>query len=288
MGGSSSGGAFSNAAQFQKFEFYSTNGIETVQRHAFSGSRITEFDVGPNLKSLNAVAFESVGACFVKFTSSGENSVFSIENNILYDFNKNTLICCPHGFISQSICSTVTMLDEETFHYSIAREINFLHSGITEISFYCFARANAEVIVIPETVHTIQIYSFKGCKYLKSIILPPVLSIEEGLLYECTRLRTVVMNNGTEKIGRLAFYKCNAVKEIYVPSSLTDISESAFDDSSVGKCGVRCLMDKRSVIISWKGFSVASFDTCLETNAIKPVCRNSINFNYYVILLIHS
>jgi hypothetical protein len=286
--GSDKRGAFSYAKEFQKFEFYSRNGLETVNEYAFFFTSLIEFDVGPNLNSISAVAFENIGSSFVRFTSSGSNENFCVIDNILYSGNNKTLICCPHGYIPKSICSSVLKIGNEAFHSSIVKHFNFLHNGITKFISYSFSLANMETIDIPETVTAIDGSSFLFCRNLRSIILPPIRVIYESTFSECIKLRTIVIMNGTNQINNNAFYNCKSVRDIYIPSSVTQVSTSAFNLSSIGRCGVHCPFDKRSDILTWNGFTDSSFDRCFELKTFKSNCRSSPVPIIHFFILIHS
>ena len=227
-------GAFFNAAYFEKLDFYSTNGIEEVGSYVFYGSNLIEFDIGPNLKFIKASAFESVKSSFIKFTSSGANNNFCIEGNILYNKDKTSLICCLHGFVPESICSTTKVIESEAFHYSCARHVNFLNDGITKIEGYCFTSASIITIAIPKSVEEIGNNAFSYCANLKSIDIPPITAIKEKTFEYCVKLKTVIINNGTLRIKNESFLNCISIRYINTPQSL------------------------------WKGFSEKSFDKCIE------------------------
>ena len=119
-------GAFVHASKFEKFEFYSTNGIEVVDEYIFIGTKLVEFDVGPSLKTINGVTFEHVTSSFVRFIASGgENEKFCVEDKILYSNDKTALICCPHGYVPNSICTSVIRIKGEAF---LIRKLNILIS----------------------------------------------------------------------------------------------------------------------------------------------------------------
>ena len=71
---------------------------------------------------------------------------------------------------------------------------------------------------------------FRGCKYLKSIMLPKSLNeIGEDAFYGCTGLTTIEFPEGLETIGKCAFSGCTGLTEVVFPERLETIGESAFD-----------------------------------------------------------
>lgn len=109
-----------------------------------------------------------------------------------------------------------------------------------------------ESVNIPESVTEIGGFVFDGCTGLKTLNLPPNLqsmwqyaltrtAIEEieipGSLrsivpftfYRSNLLRKVIINEGTENISAWAFKDCTALTDVYLPPSLTEISDKAFE-----------------------------------------------------------
>lgn len=107
-------------------------------------------------------------------------------------------------------------------------------------------------VKIPNTITDIGGFVFDGCMNLKEIILPPnlinmwqysmtrcgietisvpgtVKSIVPFTFNQCKNLKTVTLNEGTTKIYAWAFKDCSALRNIYLPKSLIEISDKAFE-----------------------------------------------------------
>lgn len=107
-------------------------------------------------------------------------------------------------------------------------------------------------VKIPDTITDIGGFVFDGCINLKELALPPSLinmwqyaltrcgiesitipgsvkSIVPFTFYQCKNLETVVLQEGTTRLCAWAFKDCTALKEVYLPTSLTDISKDAFE-----------------------------------------------------------
>lgn len=97
-------------------------------------------------------------------------------------------------------------------------------------------------IVIPEnvtyngrtfTVVTIGTQAFSGSDNLRSVIIPQTVKVIEHHAFDaCTKLEKVVLQNGLETIGTMAFGGC-AFKTIDLPSSLKSIGGSVFHHSAL-------------------------------------------------------
>jgi len=109
-----------------------------------------------------------------------------------------------------------------------------------------------ESVIIPDTVTQIGGFVFDGCSNLKSITLPPNLkdmwqyaftrtSIEEIEIPGTVRriipftfnaskaLKKVVINEGTIEISAWAFKDCTGLTDVYLPASMEEVHENAFE-----------------------------------------------------------
>ncbi len=109
-----------------------------------------------------------------------------------------------------------------------------------------------ESINLPDSLKEIGAFVFDGCTNLKTIKLPDGLegfwqyamtrtsveeieipaSVKEIIPFTFSQsksLKKVIINEGTKKIAGWAFKDCTELTDIYLPISLTDISETAFD-----------------------------------------------------------
>lgn len=105
-------------------------------------------------------------------------------------------------------------------------------SGVTYIGDYAFYECNSLTsITIPSGVTHIGEYVCDSCFFLTSInISSSVTSIGDGAFRQCPSLKTVTFgdNSQLETIGHIAFYNCNVLTSIEIPSSVTYIGEQAF------------------------------------------------------------
>ncbi len=60
---------------------------------------------------------------------------------------------------------------------------------------------------------------------------PPLTEIEDGAFLECTQISLVILQNGLEMIGSMAF-EITSMKIIDIPPSVTAILDDAFDHCS--------------------------------------------------------
>ena len=119
--------------------------------------------------------------------------------------------------------------------------------------------ANAESIVLSDTVEKIGDWSLSGCNSLKSIALPDkVTELPEGMFRDsealesvklpaalkeirrstfsgCKNLKDVTFGDSLEKIGEHAFYGCEGLETAAFPDSLKTFEDGAFFGSGLKK-----------------------------------------------------
>lgn len=89
-------------------------------------------------------------------------------------------------------------------------------------------------IVVEEGVTSIGNYAFYGYDNVTSVTIPStVTSIGEGAFTKCAALTTVdISNTAVTSIGASAFKDCTGLVQFYTVSSLTDIADNAFTNST--------------------------------------------------------
>lgn len=95
----------------------------------------------------------------------------------------------------------------EAFYNSGLESIRF-EEGVTTIPEACFAGTEIREVILPKTVKTVEWQAFAGCENLERVIL----------------------NEGLETVGDLAFYGAGKLKEIVIPSTVTAIKETSFSN----------------------------------------------------------
>ena len=92
----------------------------------------------------------------------------------------------------------------------------------------CCPGAKTE-IDIPDTVESIELYAFYGCKSLTSVTLPDsVTFIDKDAFRGCSSLTDVTLPDGITSIGEDCFMGCTSLTSVKLPASLTCIDEMLF------------------------------------------------------------
>ncbi len=150
-------------------------------------------------KSLNYIGIIAFGECssLTSFTISPDNTSFKVENGIVLDSKKKSIICVAPGLSQFNIPNTV-----ET---------------IGNCSFYSCKKL--ESLILPPTIKFIENSAFNGCTSLYNINIPDnVIEIGNSAFYNCVSLSSINLPASTSKIRAGAFGRCISLTEINVDS----------------------------------------------------------------------
>lgn len=173
--------------------------IEQVGKGAFADSGLTEAIFKGDLMQIGDFAFYS----------NPDMTDISIQG-------KTTSI----GERSFAECSSLTDFD--------------FKKGLTTIGEAAFGKckslSNAGMLDIPQTVTDIGAGAFAFCESLSGVSIPPVKEIKTQTFLGCTGLMDVKLSNGTEKIEKAAFRKCDSLGKMTFPRTIEGIGALAFSD----------------------------------------------------------
>ena len=116
---------------------------------------------------------------------------------------------------------------------SISSRIKSLNigNGITKIPSGCFSgNENLEEILFPDTLVEIEGGNFYNSPKINKLTFPESLKkIGGGCFGPLSSLETIIFNEGLETIGGGSFIGCPLVKNLVLPSTLTDMPYSFYD-----------------------------------------------------------
>jgi hypothetical protein len=89
---------------------------------------------------------------------------------------------------------------------------------VTEIGTNAFSGTSLTGVTIPNSVTTIGIYAFSGCKILANVTIPnSVTTIANAAFLGCTSLTSVTIPDSVTRIGNVAFSGCTALTAFVIP-----------------------------------------------------------------------
>lgn len=154
----------------------------------------------PNLKTINI---------------SKQNPYYIIKNKMLLSKDGKTLVTCPGGIKYPEIPDSVTIIGNYAFEDSSVKKIN-LGKNITHLGDYVFLNCKElEEINFHEDIGIKNIYNqtFRGCKSLKTIIIPNSVVRWDDSFWGCTSLETIVIGKNLKEMS--VIYQCPNLKAIY-------------------------------------------------------------------------
>ena len=104
---------------------------------------------------------------------------------------------------------------------------------VTKINDMLFLdNTNLESVALPESLTTLGIRAFGGCKSLKTIKIPSgVTTIPDRCFYRCSSLESVTIPEGVTTLGLYAFSNCR-FKTLTLPSTITKIDDGVFSHNN--------------------------------------------------------
>jgi hypothetical protein len=197
------------------------NSVTTIGDVAFdSCSGLTAITIPNSVTTIGDNAFNNYSGLTSINVESGNNN-YSSENGVLFNKNKDTLICYPGGKTgAYAIPNSVITIGDRAF-------LNC--SGLTSI-------------IIPNSVITVGDSAFDNCSGLTSINVESGnnnYSSEDGILFDKAKTRlirypngktdvTYTIPNGVKNVGRFAFESCTILTSITIPNSVITIEGAAF------------------------------------------------------------
>lgn len=264
--------AIGNCPALTSVDFGANSNLTSIGEYAISEcTALTEIRIPGSVTNIGITPFAFCTA-MENIVVDESNTVFSSDDGVLYDKNKNILVCYPAGKTNQSfiIPDSVTEIDVgafgaccvlETvvipdsiktipvamFSHSFSLKNVVISESVTSIGNAAFFRCSSlEQIAIPADVTSIGIEAFLWCSALTDISVDDnnsVYSSLDGVLYNADKTallcypigktsQSFVVPDGVTEIDYVAFALCEKIEEIYLPDSIKTIGNSAFEECS--------------------------------------------------------
>ena len=233
------------------------NSVTSIGDYTFYDCHnLTSITIPNSVTSIGQSAFRD---CSRLTSVTIPNSVISIEDYTFYGCSGLTSVTIPNGvtsigdyafcecssLTSVTIGNSVTSIGQGAFARCTISKIYF--SGTMEewcaksfspssISSSYTLYINGEAVtnaVIPNSVTSIEDYTFYGCSGLTSVTIPNgVTSIGDYAFCECSSLTSITIPNSVATIGKEAFRGCSSIKNVSIASSVKVLERSAFYNCS--------------------------------------------------------
>lgn len=199
-------------------------------------------------------SFGSISDCpnLTKVKIDSNNRYFKTETDgNVYSKDGRELVRCLPANTGEvfTLPATTTRIGYDAFANCDKLKTVILHDQLTEISSSAFWLCTAlESITVPNNVTEIQYSTFYGCTALKTVTIGASVRRINGLAFSrCTSLESIIISTDNKYFtsdasgllldsGRTVLIKCPpmaAVDTYTVPSTVTEISEGAFESCTV-------------------------------------------------------
>lgn len=263
--------------------------VKEIGASAFRGcNSMKSFVISKGVINIGGNAFKTNGKNTMDISVDSENSLFSVEDGILYGKNKTLLVYYPSNKRRKSfiVPETVTEISGGAFINCKSLERIPLPSGLLSIGASAFYGCkNLKEILLPDSLNHIGESAFARCESLtRANIGSRVNRIEGNTFSGCANLTDLVIEDGASFIGGLAFSDCSSLTELTIPGSVKVISRFAFYNSGLTNvkisAGVKVIGDGafsgcddlKSITIS-PSVETIELITCSEVDAFDD-CRN--------------
>lgn len=159
--------AFKNSLNLASISLPET--LQSIGDGAFAGCvLLANIELPASLSEMGKGVFAGCSALTSVSLAAG-NEVFAVEEGVLYNLDKTTLIVVPAQKTAFTIPATVTKIDD-----------------------YAFANGCLTGIVVPDSVTSIGVGAFSGCAALESLTLPSAIGrLDNSVFVGCTALENV-------------------------------------------------------------------------------------------------
>lgn len=216
--------AFLNCTSLSKVNF--SESIRRINARAFSGcSALDEIKLPEKIEYIGNAAFKNTA--YYNDNANWDSGFLYIGNNLIEAIGKNigsdcrlfskTRLIASDAFYNISSLESITMPDC----------VEYINDGV----FYKCEKM--KLSGLPKNLKAIGNSAFMYCGQIKEIDVPSsVFSIGDYAFYGCD-IETLTLREGLCEIGSYAFANNSSLTEIYIPSTVTYLDESAFKTSSI-------------------------------------------------------
>lgn len=204
--------------------------VTSINEHAFFKSKPTSVTISEGIKAISREAFYTVGISSIKLPES----LLYIGNGAFAYTNLGSLDI-PKKVKALGDIYSIISADDDLKSITVAAENAYFKAEggmlLSKDGKTLYAIVPSEEVRIPGTVKNVVGGLLVGCKNPKTLI------IEDGVEYigivafaECLILSSVKLPNTLTVISQGAFFNCGNLTSITIPMSVQEIRASAFKD----------------------------------------------------------
>ena len=291
------------------------NSITYIRRWSFGNVGVVHLSIPDNVTAIDIMAIanctalqslhigaslEQIGSTSLynltqlqEITVDASNLTYSVENNVLFSYNKEILYYYPSGLteILYTIPGTVTTIYNNAFNYSILEEI-IVPSSVTQIQSSALSNMSLKYINIPSGLTDISILSFRSCNSMLAFDVDednPVYCDVDGVLYNKDKTKIIRYPFGKEEdtihiaesvkyIEAYCFYQFRRFSDLHIilNDSIETIGSEAFSSATIDKITLPYTI--RS--LAYRAFYSCYLDTLVCYNPVPPTLGYQVSTFY--------
>lgn len=236
--------AFYNNSTVKNISFEDDSKLRIIKEYAFYNTNLETLELPSSLEQVEKQAYLYVNNDAYYTYENGCYYLGNESNPYLYlayidsddiTINSSCKIIGENVFnwweIDELVIpDSVIFICNNAFSYATINSLT-LSENISIINEYTFASSNIENITIPKNVKIIDTYAFNDSQITTLTFEDDSLleEIKDYAFYNCDNLTSIILPSTLKVIGNNAFYSCEALEEITLSSSLELIGDSAFE-----------------------------------------------------------
>ena len=219
-------------SSFDELQYFT--GLTSLQYSTFENcSNLASVVLPANLTSVGNNAFEK---CSSLTSIIVPDNVVNVGANTWNGCSNVTYVHIGKGLASVNVNPFGELTNLEAFEVDEENMAFYAIDGILmskngkKLVQYPAGKKN-ESFVIAETIEKVSGNAFRGCKYLKSLVITKDSQVrpdEANGYWYIYSLEELTLQEGVEGIGFYAFMGCSSLKTIYFPTTLNYIGKSTF------------------------------------------------------------
>lgn len=231
-------GAFVSCHSLEDIEL--PDGLLSIGQNAFADTALMKAEIPSSVQNIGYCAFgyDAELQPIEDFRIIGETGsaaqVYATDSDEEYDYYNNFTFMTPEQAESYAEYESLDVKESGNYMYAevdgeavitayngaeltieVPSEIEGLR--VTRIFKSAFYSNQAEKIILPETIKTIDELAFLACTYVKEITIPAgIETIGDEAFEDCVSLEKITIGGTCREIGFEPFYGCGSLKEIVV------------------------------------------------------------------------
>ena len=218
------GCTFGYCPQLTSFTIGEESQLQYIGTNAFYQSKLTEFHIPKKLSFIGNGVF-----CLnpIEFTSDPENPYFSTDKKTIYNKNGTIIIAVSSKDFGEpyTVRENVTLIQKQSFR-NVPGSVEFANENV-EFDMGAFYNTYIKTIKIPTGQTEIAENCFESSLLETVDLHPGIVVIKRMAFARCESLKEIKIYNGTRKIESSVFMNCISL-DITIPSSVQTIEISCF------------------------------------------------------------